>query len=267
MADQEESAPLLRKIERHAPMPRADREALRRMLAANVRTIRARADVIEAGERPSEISVVLSGWACRYRAVEGGRRRIVAFYLPGDVCEFNVFLMQALDHPIEAVEPLRVAGISRGMLGEFAKDHPRINQALWWESVVAGAIQREWTVNVGRRSAKQRVGHLLCELYVRLHAVGLARDGRCGLPLTQADIGDACGMTAVHINRTLRKLRAMGLLTLMDGMLDVHDWPGLATVAAFDAGYLHALGDAFATPRQTALPASAAIANLGALIP
>lgn len=233
---------LERKLAHHADFSRAERDALDRLLGRDVRTLKGRSLLVEEGAAPTEISVILSGWACRYTHVPNGRRQIVAFYLPGDVCDFNVFMMTAFDQSIAAIDGARVAGIGRAALSELSKAHPRISRALWWESFAATAIQREWLINIGQRNAKQRVAHLLCELIRRLDAAGRDEGGICDVPLSQADIADACAMTAVHTNRTLQALRKMGLATLHHGRLTVPDRAALHDFAGFDPAYLQ-LGD------------------------
>ncbi|HEX8842043.1 MAG TPA: helix-turn-helix domain-containing protein, partial [Sphingomicrobium sp.] len=116
---------------------------------------------------------------------------------------------------------------------------PRITQALWWHELVTTAIQREWTVNLGQRSAYERLGHLLVELYLRLKTVGRAQDGRCDFPLTQNDLADATGLTAVHVNRTLQELRRDGLIELERKQLRILDLERLKDVSMFNPNYLH----------------------------
>jgi len=117
--------------------------------------------------------------------------------------------------------------------------HPRVVQALWWESLVAAATQREWAVSLGQRDATERMAHLFCELFLRLKTVGLTRGNSCDLPLTQPEMGEATGLSAVHVNRTLQELRASGLIVLRDRTLTIPNFEALAEVALFNANYLH----------------------------
>lgn len=225
------------KLNHHAPLDAAERAALDAFLGRNVRRLHDRALLIEQGVAPTEISIVLEGWACRFTDDGGGRRRIVALYLPGDVCDFDAFLTPAMDQSIAAIGGARVAGINRSALNELARKQPKISQALWWESLAAAAVQRAWTVNVGRRDALPKVAHLFCELYFRLSLVGMVEDGRLSFPLTQIDIADACGLTPVHVNRVLKELRAAGTLSLADRYLTIHDLPAMTSDAGFDPSY------------------------------
>ncbi|WP_348642446.1 Crp/Fnr family transcriptional regulator [Methylobacterium sp. WL2] len=117
--------------------------------------------------------------------------------------------------------------------------HPRIGDAFWRVTLIDAALCREWLLNIGRREAYSRMAHLFCELITRLDAVGLAPDRTCRLPMTQLEIGDALGITAVHVNRVMRDLTAAELVTVRSRRLTVHDWEGLKAVAEFDPTYLH----------------------------
>jgi CRP-like cAMP-binding protein len=124
-------------------------------------------------------------------------------------------------------------------LRELCAAQPRIASAFWRDTLVEAAIFREWTTNVGRREAYARLAHVLCELVVRMRAVGLAEDHRCELPMTQAELADATGISTVHVNRTLQELRRDELITLTGGKLQVLDWPRLKEIGDFDPRYLH----------------------------
>ena len=198
------------------------------------RIIPPRHDLIREGEKPRFVHLMVDGWACRYKALPDGRRQIVAFFVPGDFCDLNVYVLKEMDHGIGAITRLSVADISREEMDSVTAAHPRITQALWWESLVQVAIQREWTLNVGQRSAYERIAHLLVELYLRLKAVGLARDGSCDFPLTQNDLADATGLTPVHVNRTLQDLRRDDLILLEHKRLTIPDVRRLMQVATFN---------------------------------
>ena len=144
-----------------------------------------------------------------------------------------------MDHSIGAITRLKVAMIGADEMQGLTDERPRITQALWWHELVELAIQREWTVNLGQRTAYERIGHLLVELYLRLRTVGLAHDGRCDFPLTQNDLADATGLTAVHVNRTLQELRRDKLIELERKQLHILDLERLEDVSMFNPNYLH----------------------------
>ncbi|HVF93516.1 MAG TPA: Crp/Fnr family transcriptional regulator [Sphingomonas sp.] len=230
---------LARKLGHHIALDPGEQAALAGLLSRSVRQVRHRALLADRDVPPAEIQVIMEGWACRFATLDTGKRRIVAFYLPGDVCDFDAFLMQRMDQPIAAIGPVRVASVSRQALTDLSRNQPRLSQALWWESMTNASIQRAWTINVGQRAADRRIAHLLCELHTRLTHVGLADASGCAFPLTQADLGDACALTSIHTNRALQELRRDGLLDLHAGALRIHDWARLAALGGFDPGYLH----------------------------
>jgi len=234
----EDGNALARKLSHHAPISRAECDALDKLLGLNVRTVAAGTDVVPAGSSPSEISVILSGWACRVKRGVAGSQ-IVAFHLPGDVCDFNALIIGATDTSVEAIDTVRVAGISRRGLRELSARFPKVSQGLWWESLMASSVQREWVANLCQRDSGQRVAHLICEIVTRLELVGLLSNGRCRFPITQSALGNACGITPEHANRTLRRLRDQNLLILADRSLTLIDRPALEQFCRFDPAYLH----------------------------
>jgi CRP-like cAMP-binding protein len=226
------------RLEAFTRLSHDDRAALAKVSKVS-RVIPARRDLIREGERPQYVHLTVEGWACRYKALPDGRRQVVAFFVPGDFCDLNVHVLREMDHSIAAITRLSVADISREEMDALTDAHPRIAQALWWESLVQVAIQREWTVNIGQRTANERLAHLLVELYVRLKTVGLTRDGSCDFPLTQNDLADATALTAVHVNRTLQDLRRDNLIILEHKRLTIPNVRRLMQVAMFNPNYLH----------------------------
>lgn len=231
--------PLVRKLERFTTLSRDDKTRLARVGGERIKHFQAREDVIHEGDRPDVINLIQDGWACRYKTLEDGRRQVIAYFVPGDLCDLNVFILKEMDHSIGSITPLTIAEIDRETFEELMREHPRIGQALWWELLVAAATQREWTVNIGQRDAAERMAHLFCELFLRLEAVGMTNGNSCELPLTQADLGEATGLSTVHVNRTLQQLRLAGLIVLRDRTLTIPDLRGLQRAALFNPNYLH----------------------------
>ena len=230
---------LIRKLEHFTRLSVADKEMLTRVAAQRVRRFAANEDIIHEGEKPEFINLITEGWACRYKTLEDGRRQIVAFFLPGDLCDLNVFILKEMDHSIGAITAVVLSEIGRAAFDELMLAHPRITQALWWESLVAAAIQREWTVNLGQRDAIERVAHLLCELFIRMRVAGLVEGNSCAFPLTQTQLGETVGLSTVHVNRTLQELRGAGLVVLKDRRLTIPDLRALQSIALFNPNYLH----------------------------
>src|SRR3954451_3403825 len=226
------------KLEAFTRLSGDDKAALAQV-SRNVRFVEPRRDLISEGDKPRHVHLILDGWACRYKQLPDGRRQIVSLFVPGDFCDVNVFILKYMDHSIGALTRLKVAMIGPDEMSELSADRPRIGRALWWNELVAAAVQREWTLNLGLRSAYERLSHLLIELYMRLQLIGRAQNGRCDFPLTQADLADATGLTSVHVNRTLQELRRDGLIELERKQLHILDLPRLIEVSMFNPNYLH----------------------------
>jgi CRP-like cAMP-binding protein len=226
------------KLEAFTRLSADDRAALAQV-SRNVRTVEARRDLVSEGDRPRYVHLVLDGWGCRYKQLPDGKRQIVSLFVPGDFCDVNVFILKYMDHSIGAITRLKVAMITPEEMNALTTDRPRVTQSLWWHELVTAAIQREWTLNLGQRSAYERLAHLLIELYLRLETVGRAQGGRCDFPLTQNDLADATGLTAVHVNRTLQELRRDNLIELDRKQLQILDLPRMMHAAMFNPNYLH----------------------------
>ncbi|MGX5776107.1 Crp/Fnr family transcriptional regulator [Methylorubrum zatmanii] len=230
--------PLVRKLENFVRLSAEERQALER-ITQPTRRLGAREDVIRDGDRPRHVNVILEGWACRYKQLEDGRRQVISIFLPGDLCDPHVFVLRKMDHSLGTLTPVVIAEVSETAIREVVHQYPRIGEALWWEMLVTAAVQREWTVSLGQRLATERLGHLFCELFLRLRAVGMTNETSCEFPITQADLGDAMGLSTVHINRTLKELRASGLIRLRGRQLTIPDLPALQAASLFDPSYLH----------------------------
>lgn len=230
--------PLARKLRNFVPLTSADLHLLSEVLEP-ARVVEARADIVEEGEDPRAVNVVVSGWACRYRQFEDGRRQIISMLLPGDCCDPHIYLLDRRDHAIGALTQVSVARIPGHAMAEMTKRSAVLDLAFHRTALATAAIQREWTVSLGRRSGAERLAHLCCELHARLTAVGLAEGTSCPMPLTQPDLADALGQTTVHINRTLQDLRAARLLSLKSRRLTLLDPERLRRLGKFDPSYLH----------------------------
>jgi CRP-like cAMP-binding protein len=230
---------LVRKLEHFVRLSASDRAILSRAASERVRNFAPRIDIAREGDKPKDVHLILTGWACRYKQLEDGRRQIVSFFLPGDICDLNVFILREMDHSIGTITSVTIADLSREFLDEVFVGHPRIATALWWEGLVNSAIQREWTMSLGQRTASERMAHLLCEIFLRLRLAGLTREDSCDFPLTQADLADAMGLSKVHVNRTLQELRSAELIILKGKILIVPNLEQLMNVGLFNANYLH----------------------------
>lgn len=229
---------LVRKLEGYAPLDASDRE---RLLDVCEKTVVIEADryITRIGDSPKDVVVILEGFAVRSKLLRDGRRQIFAFLVPGDFCDLHVAVLDQMDHDILSMMPCRVAQISRDAVREMTETRPKLAKALWWCTLVDEAILREWLVNLGQRDAEQRIAHLFCELHTRLHAIGLTTDGSFSLPITQNELGDTMGLSAVHVNRSLRSLRDAGLVSFRGRVIQIPDVERLQHFADFDPSYLH----------------------------
>ena len=230
--------PMIRKIESIFTLTDDERQALQQ-LPMQVVAIKADQDVVREGDRPSRSCLILSGFACTYKVTGEGKRQIVSFNLPGDIPDLQSLHLKILDNSVSTISPCSVGFIAHEALRDLCTRYPRIASAFWRETLIDAAIFREWVLNVGRREAYTRMAHVLCELLVRLRAVGLTKDYSCELPITQAEFADALGVTNVHVNRVVQQLRADGLIELSGDRLNILDWDKLKKTGEFDPTYLH----------------------------
>ncbi len=203
------------------------------------RQVAARRDLIREGDRPGPVFVMLSGWACRYKILPAGTRQVVGFLMPGDSCDLHAGLLATMDHSIQTITPASVATIDRAEMDAIMDKHPRVARAMYVNQLVDEGTLRVWITSMGRRSSIERVAHLMCELYIRARYIGLTSEENLDLPLSQAMLADALGMTPVHLNRVLRVLRESGAMTLQRGSLSIVDPVKLVKIAGFDENYLH----------------------------
>jgi CRP-like cAMP-binding protein len=246
--------PLIRKLEQFTRLSADDQRLLERVTCEHVRRIGPREDILCEGDEPGEIHLILSGWACRSKELEDGRGAILAFLLPGELCDLDSFLLHQMDHSVGALTPVSVAGIPRPLFEDLMLHHAHLAQALWAAALVDGAIQREWTLNLSQRTAYERLCHLLCELFLRLRAVGLTQGPSCELPITQAKLAEATGLTLVHLNRMLQELRATNLVVLKSKVLTIPNLEALMSAALFKPNYLHLARAGEASDTAAAVP-------------
>jgi len=230
---------VIRRLDALRPLPEASVGYLERLVAERIRHAGANADLVREGDRVESVRMVLSGWLCRHKTLADGRRQIVNFILPGETCDARVYLRAFADHTITTMTPVIYAEVDRDDYEALLASDASVAEALWCEMLVNMAIQREWAVNLGRRDALERVAHLLCELLERLRSVGLAEADSCDFPVTQMELADATGLSAVHVNRTLQELRGSGLISLSGRTLTVSDLGALRHAAFFTANYLY----------------------------
>src|ERR1700692_3027101 len=230
--------PLLRKLSNFTALSEAESQAGADS-CGDVREVAPHEDVITQGDRTGGVKLLMEGFACRYKTLEDGRRQIVAYFVPGDLCDLRVFILKRMDHSIGAIAPSRVATIAPDNMLKLMHTYPTLTRALWWSTLVEEAIAREWIVNMGQRNALERMAHLFCELLYRFRAVGLNQGLSCTLPLTQVELAETLGLSSVHVNRTLQELRRQKLITLDRGTLTIQNLHALEELSFFNPDYLH----------------------------
>jgi CRP-like cAMP-binding protein len=238
----ERDVPLLwltRKLKRIGQLDADDASRLA-SLPLRIERIPRHRELVREGAAPEQCCLLASGFACRYKETETGARQIVSFHLRGDLLDIQHLLLARADHSLQTITEATVAWIPKPELLRLAWERPNVGKALWRDTLIDASIFREWVLNVGRRDAKSRVAHMLCEFVVRCEAVGLGTAANFEFPMTQEQIGDATGLTTVHVNRTLKSLDADGALVRDRNRFQVVDWKRLCGIAEFDPSYLHA---------------------------
>jgi CRP-like cAMP-binding protein len=228
---------LAQKLGQISPISLAEYKALEGCIQ-HVRELEAREDFAAEAGPAKGVNLMVDGFACRYKVLPDGRRQIVSYFLPGDTCDRRVYAQPVLDHSIGTLAPSIIAHFSHAALAVVLNQYPNIAAAMSWAELVEEATSREWILNVGQRTAYERISHVLCEVYHRLKAVSLAVDGQCAFPVTQNDLADTTGLSSVHVNRVLQELRQAGLIELRDKRLRIYDLPALEAAGLFDLTYL-----------------------------
>ncbi len=204
----------------------------------NTKVVQPRNDVLREGDIPTVAHVLLEGHTYRYRLLADGRRQITAILMPGEVCDLEAVMRGQADYSVGALTSCILGEIPAGQVASLTSVDPEMTRALCRLLLRNEAISREWLVGLGRRTATERVAHLLCEFRVRLEAVGLAAGDTFPMQFTQIELGDILGMSYVHVNRILQQLRRTGLIELSAGKMSILDIPSLEVVAGFDPAYL-----------------------------
>jgi CRP-like cAMP-binding protein len=233
--------PLIRKLERYGPLSDEERRFLEES-PARIVAYDDHAPLVREGDTPSESCLIVEGFACRFKSLPEGTRQIMAFHIAGDFCDLHSCFLKTMDHGIAAMPRCKVARVPHAKIREISERYPGLMRALCWDMAIDGAIHREWMISMGRRTAYEQIAHLLCELYLRLKAVGLADGASYEFPATQAELGDAFGLSTVHVNRMIQALRAADLITFKGGTVTIPDLERLMDVAGFDPAYLEVRG-------------------------
>jgi len=217
----------------------AEEEAAIRSMCSEVREYRADQVIIRRGQEVNESVLLLDGWIARTKDLADGGRQISELQFSGDFTDMHGFTLKRLDHNLATITPCRIALAPHDRIRETLAAFPHLGRIYWLMTNIDAAIHREWTVSLGRRSAFGRMAHLFCEIRERLNVVGLAENDAFEFPLTQQELGECLGLTAVHVNRTLQELRRRGLIEVESRRARILDLPGLKSAGEFDPYYLY----------------------------
>jgi CRP-like cAMP-binding protein len=231
--------PLRLKLEQFADFSDRESRRLDALIAERTQVFAPRQDILTEGEKVQHIHIVLSGLAARYKLLDEGERQIMAFLVPGDICDLEVFVLEEMDHGICAISETTCAVVPADTIKGLLTEMSCLTQALWWSTMTDSAVLRERIIDHGRRDAHERIAHLFYEMLIRYRIVDEAKDDAIPFPLTQEELADATGLTPVHVNRTLKQLRDDGMIELKGRVLKVVDPQGLRRVARFNPNYLH----------------------------
>ncbi len=230
---------LARKLEQYDVLSDEEKAVLAR-LPENEHSVPENVDLVVEGSRPMASTLLIEGFCARYTLLPDGHRQITAIHIPGDFADLHSFLIKTMDHGVTTLTPCRVAEVRHESLRSLTNDFPHLARLLWLSTLTDAAIHRQWLVAMGAQNAVSQFGHFICEMYIRLKAVGMTDEYRFELPMTQTELGDSLGLSAVHTNRTLQELRRRNLLTFEGAKVEILDWNGLQDFAMFDPTYLSA---------------------------
>lgn len=231
--------PLALKLAKHVDLGSADRAAIL-ALPCIVKRMERHQYIVRERELATHSVVMLSGYSILSKLVAGGGRQILAIHMAGDAVDLQNSILKVADHSVQMLTRGEVALIPREEVIHLAINRPKVGLAMWWDTLVDASKFREWLANVGRRDARTRVAHILCEFSLCLKVAGLGGDNDYELPMTQEQLADSTGLTAVHVNRMLKSLQSDGLIHRSSTRsVRIGDWRNLAEAGDFDSTYLH----------------------------
>lgn len=197
--------------------------------------------IIARGEVASRSTMLIDGFILR-TIEENGQRYVVGIQVPGDFVDLHAYALKRLDHDVITIGPARVGYVSHETIGRIHETEPHLTRLFWNSTLLDAAIHRQWTLKLEQLKASRRVAHRLAELWYRLEMVGLSRPTGFRTPLTQVDMADMCGTTAIHMNRALGELRKEGIAEFRRGTVIVRDRKALERFGDFDPAYLYGDG-------------------------
>lgn len=229
---------MISKLENSFPLSAEEKQALIE-LPIQIVDVKPHHDIVKMGDHPTQCCLLLEGFSCVYKLTLEGRRQIMTLHIPGDIPDLQSLHLKVADINIASISACKLGFIQHKDMYRLCERYPRLTSAFWRETLVDASIFREWLLNVGQREGYSRIAHVICELMLRLKAVGLAEDSTFTIPITQSELADATGMTPVHVNRVLQTLRTDGLIISNKKQITIPDWQKLKEAGEFDSLYLH----------------------------
>lgn len=217
----------------------AEEERAIRNCVTETRRLPADEVVVHSGVELNSSLILLDGWMARSKDLESGERQVTELHIAGDFADLHAFTLKRLDHDLLTLTECTVAVVPHERLKEITQRYPHLARVYWCSTNIDAAINREWALSLGQRSAISRMAHLFCELYMRLELVGRTQGNAYELPLKQRELAECLGLTVVHANRTLQELRRRGLVEFENRHLTLLDRRGVERVAEFDPAYLY----------------------------
>jgi len=230
--------PFVNKLQLWAPLSEADKDALL-SLPFTLRHLKAGYHIVWDGDKPLFCCLLIRGYAYRHKIVREGKKQIFSLHMDGDLIDLQNSLLGRADHNVETLTECEVALIPVDAVRKIAFDRPAIGMAMWYDTLVEGSIFREWIANIGRRTARARIAHLICEFATRLKAAHLGAPDGFTVPMSQEWISDAVSLTSIHVNRVLKSLQTDGLIHRSRRWIEIRDWDGLTEAGDFNPAYLH----------------------------
>jgi CRP-like cAMP-binding protein len=240
--------PFLTRLLLRSALDGAERQAILQ-LPIKIDRVHAGVDFVRMGDHLSHACLVVDGLVGRFEQTARGDRQTTALYIPGDMADLQSVVLPKTSWALQTLSLSMIGKIPHAALVAVADRHPAVARALWRDGAVDAAILAMWSVGLGRRQAEARVAHLICELKSREQAVGRFVDNQFSLPMTQNQLADVLGLTAVHVNRMIGALRDAMLITMAGGRVTILDWKNLVATADFDAAYLHLERQDYITPQ------------------
>ena len=217
-------------------------------LPGTIQTVGYHRYLVRNGGASDDACLVMDGVVARVRQHPGGARQISALHIAGDMPDLHAIVWPKNTAALQALTPATIARVPYPALRLLAARYPAIAEAFWRDCLIDGAIMSDWVFNIGRRDARTRLAHLFCEMAVRSERVGVQKLRSFAFPITQSDLGDALSLTAIHVNRMLKSLRAEGLISAKERERRILDWPGLVRAGDFDPDYLDLAPDSRSWP-------------------